>query len=67
MGKKKKEKKKKQNTNRLELLVQRGRGETTIGDKLYWDPIRQRMINAPIDTESDKDKQIRHNKRYGFS
>ena len=65
MGKKKKGKNK-NNTNRPKLLVQRGRGETTIGDKLYWDPIRQRMINAPIDTESDKDKQIRHNKRYGF-
>ena len=65
--KKKKGKNNKENKNRNKLSVaQRGTGETTIGDKLYWDPVRQRMINAPIDTESDKDKQIRHNKRYGF-
>ena len=48
------------------LKAQGGRGHTTIGDKLYLDPIKQELIPLPIDLESDKDKEIRHNQRYGF-
>ena len=48
------------------LKAQGGKGHTTIGDKLYLDPIKQKLIPLPIDLESDKDKEIRHNQRYGF-
>ena len=49
------------------LKAQGGRGHTTVGDKLYLDPIKQKLMPLPIDTESDKDKQIRHNKRFNFA
>ena len=48
------------------LKAQGGRGHTTVGDKLYLDPVKQKLIPLPIDLESDKDKEIRHNQRYGF-
>ena len=46
------------------MKAQGGVGHTTVGDKLYLDPIKQRLIPLPIDLESDKDKEIRHNLRF---
>ena len=48
------------------LKAQGGKGHTTVGDKLYLDPTKQRLVPLFIDTESDKDKQIRHNQRFNF-
>ena len=46
------------------MKAQGGRGHTTVGDKLYLDPIKQKLLPLPIDLESDKDKEIRHNLRF---
>ena len=48
----------------LDWYAQGGRGHTTVGDKLYLDPIKQKLMPLPIDLESDKDKEIRHNQRF---
>jgi len=48
----------------MKKLAQGGRGHTTVGDKLYLDPIKQKLMPLPIDLESDKDKEIRHNQRF---